>query len=268
MADADRICEERAPGGGVPDGGPPAGSCPPDGGPLAVGPLPVADRRAVREAVRHQGHAVCHGRLGDWGTGAHAGSAVRAALGPDWNRYRTAREPLVRARLLGSRLLLRHLVAVVTGTDPGRVALGRDDRGRPMLLRPTGLDVSISHTSDLLVVGVARGRPIGVDVEASDRPLLADGLAERFCHPRELAELRDLPPAERNLALVRLWTLKEAYTKALGVGLAHDFRRLRPRPGPLDGTWRLGATAPRWQLRCDRVDGDFLIAEAVGPRCG
>ncbi|MEJ8668274.1 4'-phosphopantetheinyl transferase superfamily protein [Streptomyces sp. MS1.AVA.1] len=91
----------------------------------------------------------------------------------------------------------------------------------------------------MLVVGVARGRRIGVDVEASDRSLLAPGLAEKFCHPEELAELCGLPPAERNLRLVRLWTLKEAYTKALGVGLAHDFSRLRPGPnrGTAAGGW-------------------------------
>ncbi|MGW7264956.1 4'-phosphopantetheinyl transferase family protein [Streptomyces sp. NPDC054842] len=268
MADRDRMREGEASGGRVPDAGPPPGSRVPGGGPLAVGPLSASDRRAVQEAVRRRGHVVCHGRLGDWGRGAHTGSAVRAVLGPDWSRYQRAREPLVRVRLLGSRLLLRHIVAVVGGTDPDRVVMDRDDRGRPVLLRPAGLDVSISHTSDRLVVGVARGHRIGVDVEAWDRPLLAAGLAERFCHPLEIAELYALPPAERNLRLVRLWTLKEAYTKALGTGLAHDFRRLRLSPDPQDGTWRLGTTAPGWDLRCDRVEGDFLIAGAVGPYGG
>ncbi|MFJ1969310.1 4'-phosphopantetheinyl transferase family protein [Streptomyces sp. NPDC087903] len=252
----------------MPDGNPPLGERASEGSPLAVALSPAAGRRALQEAVRRDGYAVCHGRLDDWGGEAGAEPDVREMLGPDWPRYRTAREPLVRARLLGSRRLLRYAVAVASGIEPGRVAVGRDGRGRPFLHRPAGLDVGISHTTDMLVVAVARGRRIGVDVEASDRSLLAAGLAERFCHPRELAELRGLPPAERNLRLVRLWTLKEAYTKALGVGLAHDFCRLRPRPGPRDDSWRLGRTAPGWLLRCDRVEGGFLIASALGPRDG
>ncbi|MEU8846214.1 4'-phosphopantetheinyl transferase superfamily protein [Streptomyces sp. NPDC048564] len=224
--------------------------------------------RAVHEAVLRHGYAVCHGRLDDWGSGGGMLSAVREVLGPDWPRYRTAREPLVRARLLGSRLLLRHAVAVVAGTAPDRVVVGRDGHGRPVLHRPAGLDVGISHTAGMLVVGVARGRRIGVDVEASDRSLLAPGLAEKFCHPEELAELCGLPPAERNLRLVRLWTLKEAYTKALGVGLAHDFSRLRLRPEPPDGGWRLDRTAGGWHLRCEQVAGRFVVASALGPEGG
>ncbi|MER7571374.1 4'-phosphopantetheinyl transferase superfamily protein [Streptomyces sp. NPDC126514] len=208
------------------------------------------------------GHAVRLGRLAEWAWAP--GALTEDVLGPDRQRYRAAREPVVRARLLGSRLLLRHAVAVAAGTQPHRVTVDRDGRGRPVLRAPEGLDVSISHTVDVLVVGVARGRRIGVDVEASDRPLLAPGLAERFCHPQELAELGELPPAARNAALVRLWTLKEAYTKALGVGLAHDFRRLRPRPDPGSGWW-LDAAAPGWRLRCDRVLDRFLVARALGP---
>ncbi|WAZ25625.1 4'-phosphopantetheinyl transferase superfamily protein [Streptomyces cinnabarinus] len=203
-------------------------------GPFPVGPLPPG------------GHAVCLGRLDEWARGASAG------------------EPVVRARSSGSRLLLRHAVAAADGTPPHHVVLDQDGHGRPVLRAPAGLDVSISHTADVLVVGVARGRRIGVDVEARDRPLLAPGLAEKFCHPEELAELRELPPAERNALLVRLWTLKEAYTKALGVGLAHDFARLRPRP-VIGGGWWLEPSAPGWRLRCDPVMDGFIVARALGP---
>ncbi|WP_328875374.1 4'-phosphopantetheinyl transferase superfamily protein [Streptomyces sp. NBC_00287] len=203
-----------------------------EAGPLPVRPLPPG------------GHAVCLGRLDEWA--------------PE------AREPVVRARSSGSRRLLRHAVAAADGTQPHRVVVGRDGHGRPVLRAPEGLDVSISHTADVLVAGVARGRRIGVDVEAWDRPLLARGLAEKFCHPEELAELRELPPAERNSMLVRLWTLKEAYTKALGVGLAYDFSQLRPRPVPGTGWW-LDRAAPGWRLRCDHVLDRFVVARALGP---
>ncbi|CCK25739.1 hypothetical protein BN159_1360 [Streptomyces davaonensis JCM 4913] len=205
-------------------------------GALPAGPLPPG------------GHAVCLGRL----------DVRPRALGVP------AGETVGRARSLGSRRLLRQAVAAAAATSPHRVVLDRDGHGRPVLRAPSGLDVSISHTADVLVVGVAHGRRIGVDVEARDRPLLAPGFAERFCHPEELAELRELPPAERNALLVRLWTLKEAYTKALGVGLAHDFARLRPRPVPGDGWW-LEPSAPGWRLRCDPVMDRFVVARALGP---
>ncbi|MFE6282206.1 4'-phosphopantetheinyl transferase family protein [Streptomyces sp. NPDC057877] len=221
-------------------------------GPMS--PSGEAGWRAARQAARRHGYVVCHGRLREWARAA--GPWPRELLGVDWPRYLTAREPAVRARLSGSRLLLRHAVAAVAAVPPERVRLGRDPRGRPVLAAPGGLDVGISHTAGVLVVGVARDRLIGVDVESRDRCLLAPGLAERFCHPGELAELRALPAARRNAHLVRLWTLKEAYTKALGVGLAEDFARLDVR----------GLTAGAgWRLRCDGVPGGFLVASALGP---
>lgn len=216
-----------------------------------VTPGEPGDRKAVREAVRRHGYAVCHGRAGDWAR-ATAGPAVAELLGADLARYRAAREPAVRERLSGSRALLRWAVAAAGGTAPERVRLGRDGRGRPVVHAPAGLDAGLSHTADVLVVGVARGRIVGVDVEARERSLL--DLAGRICHPRELAGLRGLPPGERNARLLRLWTLKEAYTKALGVGLAQDFTRVHAEL--VGGGWRLG---------CAETAGGLLVAVAVGP---
>ncbi|MGP4088393.1 4'-phosphopantetheinyl transferase family protein [Streptomyces sp. KR55] len=219
---------------------------------------------AVQETALRDGFVVCHGRLDDWARAA-AGPGAPGLLGADWPRYLATREPAARARLLGSRLLLRRAVAAVSGVAPDRVRLGRDGWGRPVVHEPAGLDAGISHTAGVLVVGVALGRRIGVDVEARHRPLLAPGLAERFCHAEELAELRELPSGERNARLVRLWTLKEAYAKALGVGLAYDFTLLRPRPEPHGEGWVLGRISAEWRLRCDGVER-FLVASALGPQ--
>ncbi|MFI9341709.1 4'-phosphopantetheinyl transferase family protein [Streptomyces sp. NPDC052773] len=223
--------------------------------PLLVGPVRPGERRAgraVREAVRRHGYAVCHGRVADWARAAGPAPDVAGLLGADLPRYRAAREPAVRERLVGSRVLLRWAVAAAGGTAPERVRLGRDGRGRPVVRAPSGLDAGLAHTADTLVVGVACGRLIGVDVEARNRSLLT--LAGKICHPAELAELRGLPPGERNARLLRLWTLKEAYTKALGVGLARDFTSLH--------TELLGAD---WWLGCGEAAGGLLVAVAVGP---
>ncbi|MER6349218.1 4'-phosphopantetheinyl transferase family protein [Streptomyces sp. NPDC001595] len=214
--------------------------------------------RAIRDAVRRHGYAVCHGRSADWARAA--APPLADLLGADLSRWHAAREPAARDRLVGSRLLLRWAVAAAGGCAPDEVRLGRDARGRPVVCAPAGLDAGLSHTGDLLVVGVARGRLIGVDVEARGRSLR--DLAERICHPRESAELRRLPPAERETALVRLWTLKEAWTKALGVGLAQDLTRLDTR-SPARSGGRDG-----WRLDCREIRGGFLVGVAVGPGGG
>lgn len=237
---------------------------------ISAGPLlpDSGDWPAVRESVRRHGYVVCHGRLADWASVPCAPSPE--LLGADWPRYRATREPVSRARLFGSRLLLRHAVAAAGGTDPANVRLERGARGRPGVREPAGFDGGISHTAGLLLVGVARGRRIGVDVEERDRSLLTPGLPEKVCHPQELAALRLLPYADRNRMLVRLWTLKEAYAKALGIGLGLDFSGVSFQPRSVGrGTtlWRCPA-APGWHFQSGTVGGHFVVACAVGPKSG
>jgi 4'-phosphopantetheinyl transferase len=239
----------------------------PGAAPHSVGPL-LPDSGpwcAIRENVRRHGYAVCHGRLADWASAPR--TPARELLGADWPRYQAAREPASRARLFGSRLLLRQAVAAADGGDQEGVVLERGARGRPGVREPAGFDGGISHTAGLLLVGVAREHRIGVDVEEQDRPLLTPGLPRKVCHPEELAALRKLPYTERNRLLVRLWTLKEAYAKALGVGLGLDFSALcfQPRSVCRDATlWRCPA-APDWHFQSGLVAGHFVVASAVGP---
>jgi 4'-phosphopantetheinyl transferase len=96
-------------------------------------------------------------------------------------------------------------------------------RGRPRLL-DDDCDASISHSGGVLVVAVAQGAKIGVDVELA--PFDAFG-------SRALA---GMPEPQRRRALARLWTAKEAIVKADGRGLAIDLRGVVPPLGASPST--------------------------------
>lgn len=78
---------------------------------------------------------------------------------------------------------------------------------------------NLSHTTGLAVVAVCRGHQVGVDVEHVDRQLYQD-VADRHFAPAEVRDLRALPEAAQHAAFFEYWTLKEAYIKARGLGLA------------------------------------------------
>ena len=110
----------------------------------------------------------------------------------------------------------------------------RNVHGRPEILdRPAGvpdLRFNLSHTDGLIACAVTIGREVGVDVEHVGRRLTHD-IAGRFFAPREVADLKSLPVAEQPRVFFDYWTLKEAYIKARGFGLAlplGDFA-FRPR---------------------------------------
>lgn len=81
------------------------------------------------------------------------------------------------------------------------------------------LQFNLSHTRGLVALAVTRGHRVGVDVEAVSRGVdLA--VADRHFAPTEVHDLRRLPAEEQPVAFFEYWTLKEAYIKARGMGLA------------------------------------------------
>ncbi|KAL1225655.1 Phosphopantetheinyl transferase [Cardamine amara subsp. amara] len=85
------------------------------------------------------------------------------------------------------------------------------------------LHFNISHTDSLIACGVTVHVPVGIDVEDKERKIKHDVLAfaERFYSPDEVKFLSTIPDAEvQRKEFIKLWTLKEAYVKALGKGFS------------------------------------------------
>ena len=83
-----------------------------------------------------------------------------------------------------------------------------------------GIEFNISHTNGAVACGIVRGFAIGVDIE--DEEGTGDGLniAQAYFAPAEFMLLRAAPEAQRKELFLHLWTLKEAFVKALGQGLS------------------------------------------------
>jgi 4'-phosphopantetheinyl transferase len=130
--------------------------------------------------------------------------------------------PAVRYRSIHSRGLLRLVLGAYLDTRPELLPIAADERGKPFLegLGATGdLHFNVSHAGDVLLLGFARRRRVGVDVETVVRKHRILDLAERFFHPEEIRLLQGLPVGEQRHCFYRLWTWKEAYLKEIGVGL-------------------------------------------------
>jgi 4'-phosphopantetheinyl transferase len=96
--------------------------------------------------------------------------------------------------------------------------------GRPEIAGPASgpdLRFSLSHTNGLIACLVAAGRDVGVDVEDMTRSGLDHlNLAARFFSPDEVHALLALPEHMQVGRFFAVWTLKEAYVKARGLGLS------------------------------------------------
>ena len=175
----------------------------------------------------------------------------------------------LRQRWIVGRATLRVLLGRHLNIDPAAVRLRRGVRGRPELDMPDAPDFNVSHTGNvaLICIGVAlqRGERIGVDIERADRKVNADGLARRVLTRRERDALTNLDADARRRRFLRLWTCKEAMSKATGDALSAPFRRIDVA---LDHTIQLHAGPPpytpeRWRLHSVPVPEDFVATVAV-----
>jgi 4'-phosphopantetheinyl transferase len=143
-----------------------------------------------------------------------------------------------RRRFLLTRALVRTMLSRYAVVPPAAWAFIANVHGRPEILdRPRGvpdLRFNLSHTEGLIACAMTIGREVGVDVEHVQRRLTQD-VAGRFFAPSEVNNLKALPDDEQARAFFDYWTLKEAYIKARGFGLAlplGDFAFTLAPPAP------------------------------------
>jgi 4'-phosphopantetheinyl transferase len=203
--------------------------------------------------------ALADGAVHVWSVPLAAGpqrlARLHALLDPE-ERQRAARYTHLASReqYVVARSTLRVLLGRYLDCAPEDVRLEAGAQGKPALAGGAAeLHFNVSHTSGLALVALTRVGPVGIDVEhVRPMPTHLD-MAERFFTPRESAALRRLP-AERSVeAFFQVWTRKEAFLKALGLGLSHGLERFEvtvppddpPRILHIDGSHEHGA---RWSL--------------------
>lgn len=130
---------------------------------------------------------------------------------------------LHRRRFRAGRGFLRTLLASYLEREPADLRFTYGEKGKPQLAQAPGepvLHFNLSHSEDLALCAVTRGREVGADVEHI-RPLSdLEQIAQRFFSRRESTVLLALPEADRPQGFFNCWTRKEAYVKAIGDGLS------------------------------------------------
>ncbi len=169
-----------------------------------------------------------------------------------------------RHQYLITRALLRATLSLYAPSlPPARWTFASNEWGKPSIIAPpTPLAFNLSHTDGMVVLAVAAGGELGIDVEQIDRTVGFD-IADRFFSPLEVADLFALPDSARQQGFFDLWTLKEAYIKACGMGLSiplDSFSFRFPRPGHIDFARdaRRAEDTENWHFRQGGIDRHAL----------
>jgi 4'-phosphopantetheinyl transferase len=162
-------------------------------------------------------------------------ASVAALSTAERERAARLRHEADRRRFVAAHAALRALLGERAGAAPASLRIETGCHGKPALAG-SNLHFSLSRCGELAAFAFARGRAVGVDVEAI-RPIDgADAIARRTFPQREWRAYALLPERERVAGFVRSWTRTEALAKALGRGLALPPEALEDA---LEGPWRV-----------------------------
>jgi 4'-phosphopantetheinyl transferase len=150
---------------------------------------------------------------------------------PDGDRERAEGflRPEPARRWVASRWALRITIAAYLDADPRAIELGTDANGKPMLSDDDPIRFNLSHSHDLALIGLARRREIGIDVERRVHDRDFPALARQGLDPDAVAAIREAPTQQRSDVFYEAWVRREAVAKCGGEGLAGP-----PAPGEME----------------------------------
>lgn len=120
--------------------------------------------------------------------------------------------------LLG-RYLLKKGIQTIFGLDFADSALKFNKYGKPFLRDNKKINFSISHSKEMVLVAFAQ-YPIGIDIEYKGQHPDENLINDLFFTSCEISYLKSLSKKYRKDMFYKMWTLKEAYVKTIGLGMS------------------------------------------------
>ncbi len=143
--------------------------------------------------------------------------------GDEKKRADRLRFPEERGKFIISRGVLRSILSKYLKSEPRDIIFEYNKYGKPSLpaaINPGNIKFNLSHSRNVVLYAITRNNEVGVDVEYLRDVKRAGKIIERFFSSAEMDFYRAQPDDMKTHAFFRLWTGKEAYTKARGTGFS------------------------------------------------
>jgi 4'-phosphopantetheinyl transferase len=132
-----------------------------------------------------------------------------------------------RQRYCFSHGMLRTVLAYYLSVDPQRIVFKNNSYGKPSLWHAvTQPDIcfNMAHSENMVAVAVTCRASVGIDVEFIRELQDAHQIVTRNFSPEEQRYITGSAEKEFKDRFFTCWTLKEAFIKAIGMGLSHPLK--------------------------------------------
>jgi 4'-phosphopantetheinyl transferase len=119
-----------------------------------------------------------------------------------------------------SHCMLRWVLSQYLNLAPEQIEFNINDFGKPRLKLNSDIFFNISHTNGVAVMAVSKIEQLGIDIEKINSEKEVSKVVSQYFHPEEFNLLEGLATEKKVQTFYTIWTLKEAYIKAKGLGLS------------------------------------------------
>lgn len=165
---------------------------------------------------------------------------------------------------LVSRALVRYLIFELSGKHPRSLSFSTNEYGKPFLVDLPDIHFNLSHSHGVIACALCRSAAVGVDVEDVGRHTDLS-IADRFFSSSEAELVSKASGPGKTELFFDIWTLKEAYIKAVGKGLSIPLDSFSFNAG--DPVIQIsfsdtGRADPMWQFSQWRPEPGKIVAAA------
>jgi 4'-phosphopantetheinyl transferase len=123
-----------------------------------------------------------------------------------------------------SRGILRILLGKYLNLAPEKIVFQKNSHGK-LFLENNLISFNLAHSHEIVLYAFTVTKHIGIDIEFIRENMPYKEIAGRFFSSQEIAELFSLPPEKQIPAFFNGWARKEAFIKAIGLGLSYPLSK-------------------------------------------
>ncbi len=167
-------------------------------------------------------------------------------------------------RFMSNRVFLRKVLSFYVNSEPADLKFEVNNFGKPKLT-DSNICFNTSHRNNFLLVAVGRNKEIGIDIEQIINIADIQAFISSYFTSTEINVILKSPKKEQLKSIFALWTLKEAFIKAIGKGLSLDLRQIEMTDyfNSIVKPVNYENKSTPWTIRNIDVDKDYIAAFAV-----
>jgi len=159
-------------------------------------------------------------------------------------------------RSAAGSLLLAQMVCRISGYPVSSISIHRYPNGKPFLPDFPNLHFNITHTDHIAVLAIDT-KLVGIDIEKVSTARMA--IANRFFSESEKEMLNTCTANQRDRLFFELWTIRESFVKAIGIGIFGTMGDFAPEKN--ETGWQVNhADTGLWNIKHYNLSAEYIVA--------